>query len=84
MNKYYVATPFWRSLEENRAAFVEARTGSEAASKVLGGSWKVKNPDGVALADMAMVYRLDEKMPIDAGTKHARINSKAMRHYKRV
>ena len=85
MNKYYVTTPFWRSIEDNKRAFVSAKTGSEAATMVLGDKWKIKTPNGVELSNMATVYRLDEKMPvISEGTKWARINCKSMRHYVRI
>lgn len=85
MKKYYVCTPFWRSIEENKKAFVDAESGSEAAKMVLGGRWKVKNPDGVSLDKIATVYRLDENFPVLAeGTKYSRINAKSMRHYVRI
>jgi hypothetical protein len=81
LNKYYVCTPFWRSIEGNKKAFVEAETGSTAAALVLGGQWKRSNINGVHISDMATVYKLNS---FDVIGNPGRIDAMRNAHYKRA
>lgn len=79
MNKYYVCTPFWRSIECNKRAFVEAKTASEAASMVLGGKWK-RSGGCYVLPSMATVYKLNKFELLPDG----RIDAIRTMHYEKI
>lgn len=83
LKKYYVATAFYRTAREKEQSFVEARTGAEAASKVLGGKWMLRaSKDIKDLCHMAIVYRLNSYDRI--GEDNTRLNVATIRFYQQI